>query len=266
MTSSTGNLRARLTERRDLIARDIQELADQVDVGEIDEATAQELRARYEQDLAEAEAQLNELPTEPSATEETPVEAPEQGRSTKRILVGAGILVAAFTVVLVLVISSTQTAPPISGAAPLTNSSNPEIQQMEAAVAANPDIIEMRIALADQYFEANDFSNALNQYLAVLDKDPTDAEASHTLGRVGWLAYVTGQNEAAVQYIDQALKRDHTNLEATLFLGIVDLYGLEDPESAIPLLEQVLAEPNLPSQLRADIEKALEEAKGQVGG
>jgi len=266
VTPPAGNLRARLTERRDLIARDIQELADQVDAGEIDEATAQELRARYEQDLAEAEAQLNELPTESSTTEEATVEEPQQGRSTKRILVGAGILVAAFTVVLVLVISSTQTSPPASNAASPINPSSAELQQMEAAVAANPDIIEMRIALADQYFEANDFSNALNQYLAVLDKDPTDAEASHTLGRVGWLAYVTGQNEAAVQYIDQALKRDPTNLEATLFLGIVDLYGLEDPESAIPLLEKVLAEPSLPPQLRADIETALEEAKGQVGG
>ncbi|NIA24957.1 MAG: tetratricopeptide repeat protein [Gammaproteobacteria bacterium] len=265
MTSRAGEFRARLTERRDLIARDIQELADQVDAGEIDEATAQDLRARYEQDLAEAEAQLNELPAEPSAPEEAPIETPEQGRSTKRILIGAGILVAAFTGILVLVISSAQTSPPVSNTASQSDAGATALEQMKAAVAANPDIIEMRLALADQYFEADDFSNALDQYLMVLDQNPTDGEASHTLARVGWLAYVTGQNEAAVDYIDQALKKDPTNLEATLFLGIINLYGLEDPEAAIPLLEEVLAEPNLPPQLRVNIENALEEAKGQVG-
>ncbi len=268
MTDPSTELRARLTERRDLIARDIEELADQVDSGEIDEETATRLRAAYEEDLAEAEAHLQELPAASEiATDYQADEADETtGVSKKRILWGAGILVAAFTVVLVVLVSSAQTPSSTGAAAPAIDPSTATFEQMEAAVAANPNIIGMRIALADQYFETNDFSNALNHYLTVLDQSPSDDEASHVLGRVGWLAYVTGQSDAAIQYIDQALERDPSNLEATLFLGIVDLYGLEDPESAIPLLEQVLAEPNLPEQLRTDVESALQEAKSQVGG
>ncbi len=59
---STEKERARLTERRDIISRDIEELAEQVSTGEIDESTAADLRAHYVQDLVEVEARLAEPP------------------------------------------------------------------------------------------------------------------------------------------------------------------------------------------------------------
>lgn len=270
MTATDGELRARLTERRDLIARDIEELSVQVDAGEIDEETAERLRFRYEQDLAEAEARLKDLPKQPTpkvvgkpSNEETP--APE-GWSKRRVLFGAGILIAAFTVVLVLVVNSAQTSSPSPNAAPSIDPSTATFDQMEAAVAANPDIAGMRIALADEYLQAGDLSNSLKHYLAALDNpNLTDEQASHVLGRVGWLAFNTDQFDSAAQYLDQALQRDPANLEATLMLGFVNLDGLENPEAAIPLFEQVLADPTLPDSMRPDIETALEEAKTQAG-
>jgi cytochrome c-type biogenesis protein CcmH/NrfG len=264
---SANEQRARLTERRDLISRDIQELAMQVDAGEIDESTAEELRARYDKDLAEVEAQLVELPKEepepePVAPEKTG--GAQQGWSPRRVLVGGGILIAAFTVILVLAVSAANNSS--STTTSVDASSSATLQQLEAAVAANPDVVGMRIALADEYFAENQLSDALNSYLTALDSNPTDQEASHVLGRVGWLAYITNQPEAAVDYLNQSLEKDPTNLESTLFLGIVDLYGLEDAASALPLLQQVMDDPDVPADLKSQIQSAIDDANAALQG
>jgi tetratricopeptide (TPR) repeat protein len=262
---STQEERARLTERRDIISRDIEELAEQVSTGEIDESTATDLRTRYVQDLAEVEARLAELPEEQSkpstADADASSEAPDtvqQGWSPKKVLTAGGILVAAFTVILVLVITGANNASTTGTTS--ADQISATLQQLEAAVEANPDVVGMRIALADEYFAEDDFTNALDHYLKALDSDPTDVEASHVLGRVGWLAYVTGQPDAAVDYLNQSLEKDPTNLEATLFLGIDYLYGLDDAASALPLLEQVMADPDIPSDLKDQIQTAIDDA------
>ncbi len=271
---STQEERARLTERRDIISRDIQELAEQVETGEIDESTAADLRAHYLQDLAEVEARLIELPKEqrPKETGEatkvdatSSTEAPiQQGWSPRRVLTAGGILVAAFTVILVVVLTSANNSSPTQTTA--ANDISATLQQLEAAVEANPDVVGMRIALADEYFAADDLSSALDSYLKALDSNPTDVEASHVLGRVGWLSYVTGQPEVAVDYLNQSLEKDPTNLEATLFLGIDYLYGLEDAEKALPLLQQVLADPDIPTDLKTQIQTAIDDANAALQG
>ena len=266
---STQEERARLTERRDIISRDIEELAEQVETGEIDESTAAELRTGYVQDLADVEARLAELPRErptPKSTDSSP-EMPktiQQGWSPKKVLTAGGVLVAAFTMILVLVISTANnpsTTQTTAGAA-----TSETLQQLEAAVEANPDVVGMRIALADEYFAEDDLTSALDQYLTALDSNPTDAEASHVLGRVGWLAYVTGQPDAAVDYLNQSLEKDPTNLEATLFLGIDYLYGLDDAEKALPLLQQVMADPDIPTDLKTQIQTAIDDANAALQG
>jgi tetratricopeptide (TPR) repeat protein len=260
---STEKERARLTERRDIISRDIEELAEQVSTGEIDESTAADLRAHYVQDLVEVEARLAELPkdTPKAADSETP-DIVQQGWSPKKVLTAGGILVAAFTVILVLVVSganNASTTQTTSG-----DAISATLQQLEAAVEANPDVVGMRIALADEYFAEDDFTSALDHYLKALDSNPTDVEASHVLGRVGWLSYVTVQPDAAVDYLNQSLEKDPTNLEATLFLGIDYLYGLNDAEKALPLLQQVLADPDIPADLKAQIQTAIDDANAAL--
>jgi len=268
---STQEERARLTERRDIISRDIEELAEQVSAGEIDESTAADLRARYVQDLAEVQARLAELPkdepkprtTDAALSSETQATV-QQGWSPKSVLTAGGILVAAFTVILVVVLTSANSS---STTQTTTGDAiSATLQQLEAAVEANPDVVGMRIALADEYFAEDDFTNALDHYLKALDSDPTDVEASHVLGRVGWLSYVTGQPEAAVDYLNQSLEKDPTNLEATLFLGIDYLYGLEDAEKALPLLQQVLDDPDIPTDLKTQIQTAIDDANAALQG
>lgn len=270
---SVDEERARLTERRDIIARDIEELAEQVELGEIDETTADNLRARYTGDLADVEAQLAELPKakqprqskgpESKGDSETSAQpAAVQGWSPKRVLTAGGILVAAFTVILAVVLSSANNPSTTT----TTDDMTATLQQMQAAVDANPDVVAMRIALADQYFNADDWSNALDNYMTALSSDPSDDEASHALAMVGWLAFNTGQPDAAIDYFNQSLERKPDNLEATLFLGIDYLYGLNDPASALPLFQKVLDDPDVSADLKTQIQSYIDDANAALQG
>jgi tetratricopeptide (TPR) repeat protein len=139
-------------------------------------------------------------------------------------------------------------------------------EQLEAIVAQNPDINAMRLALANRYFEEQDYGKALDHYLTVAENNPTPSEEGLALSRIGWMAYQTGQPEAAKQYLENSLTVDPTNQETKLFLGFVLLYGLDDAEGAIPLLEEIVAIPDLPSELLHSVEAALDEARNGGSG
>ena len=138
--------------------------------------------------------------------------------------------------------------------------------QLEDVVAQNPDINAMRMALADRYFEEENFSQALDHYLYIAENNPTPAEEGRALSRIGWMAYTTGQPETAEQYLQTSLTVDPTNAESKLFLGFVLLYGLEDAEAAIPWLEEVAEVPDLPPTLLAQVQDALDDARSGGGG
>ncbi|MDH3396680.1 MAG: hypothetical protein OEM81_02480, partial [Acidimicrobiia bacterium] len=53
--------RKHLEERREIAARDLTELAEQVEAGEIDQATAEALRANYQAEVDDVAAQLAAL-------------------------------------------------------------------------------------------------------------------------------------------------------------------------------------------------------------
>ena len=100
--------RDRLRERHELAVRDLEELQEQVEAGEIDDATAANLRAGYERELSQVEALLGDLPSSESRQApplpERPVEKPRakgegdaKGRSPKRVAAGAVVLLASLT-------------------------------------------------------------------------------------------------------------------------------------------------------------------------
>jgi tetratricopeptide (TPR) repeat protein len=272
---------AALEERRRLAARDLEELTEQVEAGEIDEATAARLEEGYRAELADAEARLAKLgrsarpgsdrPAGSRREQPAPKSTPSAGAGARRpstsprnILIGMiGVLVA-LTVVIVIAgrggdEEGAAAAPPTS-AGPEIGSTGDPLADMEAAVAAHPESNEMRLALAGMYFDVGQYLPAMEHYMAVLDNEPTPDEESVALARVGWMAYVTDQPNAAVDYLNAALAIDPAYGEAKLFLGVVLLYGLEDHEAAIPVLEEVLEFPDLPEQLRPDVENMLAEA------
>lgn len=266
--------RKHLEERREIAIRDLKELAEQVETGEIDAATADTLRANYQAEVDEVETLLAKLSThDKKRSAEPDIETPGmQPRSTRRAVIGSVAVIAALSVAIFFAARDINPDP----AAGATDSGSPGAltidpdsvsnEQLEAVVAQNPDINAMRLALANRYFEQQDYSKALDHYLTVAENNPTPAEEGLALSRVGWMAYQTGQPEAAKEYLDTSLTLDPTNQETKLFLGFVLLYGLDDAEGAIPLLEEIAAIPDLPAELLHSVEAALDEARNGVGG
>ncbi len=256
-----GAERRQLEERRRHALRDLEEVSEQVASGELDEATAQELRAGYEAELEAVEQALQRTKTS------TRPAGPPPGRSPRRAMGGALLLIGAFTVVILLAARALR---PEGGSqqpsdAPAAASEATTLEQMEEVLAAHPEVNAMRLALADRYFEQGDYSRALEHYLVVASSEATPEEESRALGRIGWMAYITGQVEEAERYLTASLDAEPDNVEGKLFLGLVRLYGLDDPAGAIPLLEDVVALPDLPPELRAEVERALEEARSAAG-
>ena len=265
--------RKHLEERREIALRDLTELAEQVDAGEIDQATADTLRANYQAEVDAVDAQIGALPA--SSRKKTAAADEPSGmktRSTRRAVVGSVIVIAALSVAIFLAAGEIDPdpAPSASGSespgALTVDPNSVSNEQLEAVVAQNPDINAMRMALADRYFEEENYGKALDHYLTIAENNPTPAEEGRALTRIGWMAYTTGQPEAAEQYLQTSLTVDPTNDETKLFLGFVLLYGLEDPEGALPWLEEVAEIPELPPMILSQVETALNEARNGGGG
>ncbi len=261
--------RDRLLQRREVVTRDLAELSVQLDEGEIDENTAERLREGYQTELATLEAELNALPS-PVKEAPTDVEQPEPAepstRSPARMVAGTLIVAVVVAAVIGFVMRDAEPDPGGSSTAPgglIVDPASVSNEELEAVIAANPNINGMRMALADRYFEAGDYSPALGHYLYIADNAPTPAEETKVLARIGWMAYRTGLADEAASYLDASLTVDPANAEAIVFRGFVSLYGLDDPAAAIPQLEAALELPNLSDNVIGQIEDALRDARSR---
>jgi cytochrome c-type biogenesis protein CcmH/NrfG len=247
---------APLEERRRHALRDLEELAEQVAAGELDEATAQSLREGYEAELAAVK--------QPAAGPEPG--SPSEGRSARRAVAGSLLLIGALTVVILLAAETfrsdgdagSQASPDVTAIDAAT------IEQMEEVLASHPDSPGMRLALADLYFEQGDFGSAIDHYLVAAAGEQTPEEESRTLGRIGWMAYSTGQLDPAVGYLRASLEADPGYSEGKLFLAMVLFEGFGDAAGAIPLFEEILELPDLQGDIRRAVEAAVEEARSAV--
>ena len=134
-----------------------------------------------------------------------------------------------------------------------------------AAFEDDPDVSNqqlngMRLALAERYFEAGDYRPATEEFTTVLEAEPTPAQASEALGRLGWILYVNGETSAAEEAFTQALDTFDGNGEARYFYALALMEEDRGPEAA-PLLEALLDDPSVPDELRPEILTMLEAAR-----
>ena len=231
---------------------DVEELAAQTKAGEIDGLTAKRLDNTYRAEIASLESELSS----------TPDDKPGAGRSRSRVLWGAGILAVGVAAVTVAAIAAVEPRPEggfvTGGIGEPTALADTTNEQLEQVVAANPEVIPMRLALARRYFEAGQYSQALDHYLSILDQE----QNPEALANVGWMAYSSGEAETAAAYLEQSLEAAPEYPQAKWFLANVRFFGMEDPAGARQLLEDVLAADGVPSDVRQEANTMLDEING----
>ena len=258
----------RATGRRDIARTDLEELAQQVDDGELDEETAAELRSGYEAELAAAEAALAELGSppavkkpKPAAESKAPSEKgqPEQktGTLNTRLLVGAGILIAALVVILISVQNSSEPDQTATGPIPGAGDGADLCAELEAALSDHSDD-QFRLALADCYSGTGNAMSAIEHYRTVAeDTAASPADTARANVGLGLLNLQIGELQTTADYMSTALGEDANNVEAKYYLGMLLIYDLGDPEGGAEYLQSVLEAGNLPETVVLDIETAL---------
>ncbi len=182
-----------------------------------------------------------------------------------RVVAGGIILGAAFAAVIVIAGSSLQERDgPATGVADLGLPDLSEVsnETMEAVIAANldnPQIDQMRLALAGRYAEGNDYGSAIMHYLAVAESEvATDAQAVTALVQMGRLVWDgNGEAEVAVSLFDRAIAIDPGSWPAHYNRAIVHWCGMNDLETAVQDLASVLAL-NTPDDIAASAKEDIE--------
>ena len=124
---------------------------------------------------------------------------------------------------------------PISAPTPTLDPAR--IATLEAAIEENPEDWESHAALANVYFRAHSFEEAIPWFERTLEMNPNDVDSSANLG-VSYL-YV-GRVERAVEQLNQSLELRPDHAQTWLSIGIVRAFGLDDLEGAIEAWERVI--------------------------
>lgn len=278
--------------RRDQALRDLRELTEQVDRRELSPQVAAGLRRGYEQEAAAALAALERLSTAEGSGEQDAREAadmpPKEGAAGSRVgrrtlqprylLYGLGVLsaVAAGLVLPGYVLDrpgggfvtgnealqgsggtgdSSESAPSAAKLEDVTNA------ELEAVVEANPDVLGMRLALADRYTAEGRYDLAAVHYSRVLEKDPGNSRA---IARLGWLMLQLDEPEQAARLVDEALARDPDLPEALWYKANIRVYGFDDPQGAAEALKPLRERQDLAGQERDRIEELWQTVTDQL--
>jgi tetratricopeptide (TPR) repeat protein len=255
----------------ELVTEELEDLDAQVAAGDLDDQTADSLRAKYVAELdrlMEARGQRVEpeaargLAAPPALQARRP--PPDSGRASwisGRTVVGTAIVAVAITAIAVMAVGSLTdnstagtegiASDVIEGDGPIDLSliSN---EEMESIVDQNPDVVGMRLALARRYFEQGDFDGALDHYMVILEAE----QHPEALANVGWMTYISGRPEIALGYVEAALERQPDAITAIWFLGNIQ-FTLGNREAAIEALSIVVATNGIPDDVKQSAEDLL---------
>ncbi len=249
----------RADDQRELLRADLADLERQVADGDLDRATADRLAGKYRSQLDALEASA-QVPVDDMADTADPL---SRRMVSGRVLAGAALVGVAFVAIAIFAITSLDdrsvagaegvVGDVVTGDGPVDLSTITN-EQMEEVVAANPDVIGMRLALARRYFEAGEFDKALDHYFAVLERE----QHPEALANIGWMTHLSGRPDIAVGYLEAALARDPGYLPAKWFAANVYV-ALGRGDEAVPHLVAVASSEDTPSEIRDGATTLLEQ-------
>lgn len=141
---------------------------------------------------------------------------------------GARGVPAAFTVQQAAPPAAQQPAP-APAAQPPRQLDEAQAQALRAAVQQNPKDVQSRVQLANLYFDAERYQEAVTWYDEALKLAPKDADVSTDLG-VSY--YYLNQPDRALQQFDYSLSVDPKHAKTLLNQGIVRAFGKQDLQGA----------------------------------
>jgi tetratricopeptide (TPR) repeat protein len=112
-----------------------------------------------------------------------------------------------------------------------------QVTALTAIAEREPSSVKPRVELANLYFDAERYADAIKWYTDALRLGPNDVNVSTDLG-VSY--YYTNQPDKALQQFDHSLALDPKHAKTLLNVGIVRAFGKQDLEGALKVWQQVV--------------------------
>jgi len=111
------------------------------------------------------------------------------------------------------------------------------VKALEGAAAQNANDAQSRVQLGNMFFDAEQYSQAINWYEQALKINPNDPNVSTDLG-VAY--YYTNNPDRALTQFEHSLKVDPKHIKTLLNVGIVRAFGKQDLPGAARAWQQVV--------------------------
>jgi tetratricopeptide (TPR) repeat protein len=111
------------------------------------------------------------------------------------------------------------------------------VQSLRSTAESDPKNIEARIQLANLYYDAERYEQAIPWYQQALTIDPSNVDVSTDLG-VSF--YQMNQADKALQQFDYSLKLNPKHVKTLLNVGVVSAFGKQDLDGAVKAWKQVV--------------------------
>ncbi len=112
-----------------------------------------------------------------------------------------------------------------------------QVTALKSVAEREPKSPGPRVQLANLYFDAEKYDDAIAWYAAALKLTPNDVNVSTDLG-VSY--YYTNQPDKALEQFDRSLKLDPKHAKTLLNVGIVKAFGKQDLKGAADAWQEVL--------------------------
>lgn len=261
--------RQRLEDLRDQVLRDIVELDRQVDAGEIPDVAANRLRVDYETSAAEI---LDALESVDASAEQGGSSRPRPAIVRRMVYLAASLaVVLAVGAFLPQFVADRPENGFVSGNE-VTQSQpapgpriRPELStvtdaEMEAVIARNPQIVGMRLVLAERYLEKRRYDKAAEHYGVALVQQPGNPKV---LAESGRLLLAQGNRDAAAEFAARAQSIAPSSLDARILQA--EILAERDPSGARDIVQQVVRHTDLDPDVRRHGENLLRRLEKQPG-